>query len=347
VYVGSFDNKVYALNGATGAKKWEFETGSFVQSSPAIGPDGTVYVGSFGNKVYALNGSTGDKKWEFLTGEGVSSSPAIGSDGTVYVGSWDGKVYALNGATGAKKWEFQTEGGVSSSPAIGSDSTVYVGSDDGNLYALYGESQTTADRGWSMFRGGPLRTGSISPQSNLPIGDFVWRVQKAGKTMYLGGTVSALRTSDLPYPKSYDTAFSLSQKLVLQNDPVELAGAAAESYISSRSMLLDNKNLKLIIEDSNYVQVQNLLISFGLPADLLLQYRPWFALQFLAQQSLLKNGFDPARAVDTYYFNLSKSLFKPRIFLDTYQQAVDASAKPSDASWADLIKSRPSDESLE
>ena len=33
---------------------WEFETGREVQSSPAIGPDGTVYVGSVDKKVYAI-----------------------------------------------------------------------------------------------------------------------------------------------------------------------------------------------------------------------------------------------------------------------------------------------------
>jgi len=54
VYVGSYDNKVYALDGKSGAKKWEFETGDYVWSSPAIGSDGTVYVGSYDNKVYAL-----------------------------------------------------------------------------------------------------------------------------------------------------------------------------------------------------------------------------------------------------------------------------------------------------
>ena len=37
LYVGSNDKKVYALDGATEAKKWEFETGSWVSSSPAIG----------------------------------------------------------------------------------------------------------------------------------------------------------------------------------------------------------------------------------------------------------------------------------------------------------------------
>jgi outer membrane protein assembly factor BamB len=66
-----------------------------VESSPAIGSDGTVYVGSYDHKVYALNGRNGARKWVFVTGDVVQSSPAIGPDGTLYVGSWDHKVYAL------------------------------------------------------------------------------------------------------------------------------------------------------------------------------------------------------------------------------------------------------------
>jgi hypothetical protein len=46
-------------------KLWEFETGSDVYSSPAIGSDGTVYVGSWDNKLYAINGKSGVKLWEF------------------------------------------------------------------------------------------------------------------------------------------------------------------------------------------------------------------------------------------------------------------------------------------
>ena len=54
VYVGSDDNKLYAINGKTGVKLWEFGTGDEVSSSPAIGSDGTVYVGSTDNKLYAI-----------------------------------------------------------------------------------------------------------------------------------------------------------------------------------------------------------------------------------------------------------------------------------------------------
>ena len=54
VYVGSWDNKLYAINGKSGVKLWEFKTGNIVSSSPAIGSDGTVYVGSYDNKLYAI-----------------------------------------------------------------------------------------------------------------------------------------------------------------------------------------------------------------------------------------------------------------------------------------------------
>jgi len=37
-----------------GTPIWEFETGFYVPSSPAIGSDGTVYVGSEDGKLYAI-----------------------------------------------------------------------------------------------------------------------------------------------------------------------------------------------------------------------------------------------------------------------------------------------------
>ena len=117
-----------------GSKKWEFQTWGPAHSSPAIGYDGTIYVGSQDGKLYAIN-PNGSKKWEFQTGSVVRSSPAIGCDRTIYVGSYDGKLYAID-PNGSKKWEFQAGGGVDSSPAIGSDRTAYVGSSDGRLYAI-------------------------------------------------------------------------------------------------------------------------------------------------------------------------------------------------------------------
>ena len=57
IYVGSWDNKLYALN-PDGTLKWSYATGNWVYSSPAIGADGTLYVGSWDNKLYAISGDT-------------------------------------------------------------------------------------------------------------------------------------------------------------------------------------------------------------------------------------------------------------------------------------------------
>ena len=52
VYVGSFDDKVYALNASTGDVAWTTTTCSSVGSSPAVA-NGMVYVGSY-DYVYAF-----------------------------------------------------------------------------------------------------------------------------------------------------------------------------------------------------------------------------------------------------------------------------------------------------
>ena len=46
-----------------------FTTGSYINSSPAIGADGTIYVGSMDNYLYAIN-PDGTQQWAFATGVG-------------------------------------------------------------------------------------------------------------------------------------------------------------------------------------------------------------------------------------------------------------------------------------
>ena len=154
---GSEDSgNFYALN-PDGSQKWKFPTvGTIVgtiESSPAIGADGTIYFTSRDCTVYALN-PDGTQKWNFTltTGacEGVNT-PVIGTDGTVYVGYTTqfppdplyllSVYYALN-PNGTQKWKFDFAGhgsgggSTSQSAAIGGDGTIYAVSIDGNFAAI-------------------------------------------------------------------------------------------------------------------------------------------------------------------------------------------------------------------
>jgi outer membrane protein assembly factor BamB len=120
--------------GSEGAVKWRFRTNGNVRSSPSIAPDGTIYVGSNDNGLYAID-PDGVLGWRYSVGGDVTSSPAVAADGVVYVGSDDDYAYAFN-PDGTLRWRFETDGNVEASPAVATDGTIYVGSFDGHLYAL-------------------------------------------------------------------------------------------------------------------------------------------------------------------------------------------------------------------
>ena len=84
VFVGSSDNKLYAINAKTGTKLWDFATKGTVHSSPTLAM-GLVIVGSSDQNIYALDIKTGAKAWEFPLEMNISSAPLV-NNGVVYVG---------------------------------------------------------------------------------------------------------------------------------------------------------------------------------------------------------------------------------------------------------------------
>jgi outer membrane protein assembly factor BamB len=117
-----------------GTNRWQFSTGGQVWSSPALGPDETVYFGSLDGQVYAVT-PAGQKAWSFKTGGEIYASPAVGTDGSIYIASMDQRLYALTPA-GGQKWVFGAGGGIYSSPSVGPNGTIYFGARDGRLYAV-------------------------------------------------------------------------------------------------------------------------------------------------------------------------------------------------------------------
>lgn len=138
IYIGverANGGRVVALPPDGVRPRWIRDLRDPVDSSPAVGADGTVYVGCVDGRLYALRPESGEIKWEVNSGGFVSSSPALGADGTVYFGTAAGRLYAVS-AQGAVRWTFATAGTIDSSPAIGADGTIYFGCDDRQLYAV-------------------------------------------------------------------------------------------------------------------------------------------------------------------------------------------------------------------
>lgn len=144
VYITSEDRRLYALDAASGAAQWTFETRApsrpvnGTRTGPAVG-DGAVYFQTLpgdGN-VYAVDADTGAQLWQ--AGVGGSTSVPVLADGRLYFGSLDGNVYALAPDTGEELWRYESSGIVSGTPRV-VDGTVYVAIRDDHLYALDAET---------------------------------------------------------------------------------------------------------------------------------------------------------------------------------------------------------------
>lgn len=133
LYVGAYDNNLYALDAKTGEFKWKYATDGGIASSPCAWRD-MVFFGSEDRILYAVHAKTGSIAWTCPTGERIRSSPRVEYN-QVFFGSDDGYLYAVSAQSGRVTWRFQALRPIRSSPAI-SDDVVYVGSDDGHVYAL-------------------------------------------------------------------------------------------------------------------------------------------------------------------------------------------------------------------
>jgi len=145
VYVGVYDNNLYAINADDGQFLWKYAAEGGIGSSPYV-YEGRIFFGSADRMLYAVNAETGRILWTCPTQDSVWSSPRSAFD-HVFFGSDDQFLYAVNVQSGRIAWKFEADGKVRSSPAIG-DNAVYVGCEGGMVYAV----GINGELGW-RFRG--------------------------------------------------------------------------------------------------------------------------------------------------------------------------------------------------
>lgn len=136
IYVGSYDNNLYALNLTDGKFVWKYPTEGAVVSKPAFG-DGNVLFGSKDKRLYAVNARSGRINWTYLTDGPIFSSPRV-AEGYAFIGSDNARLHLVNLVNGRGAW-FDVDGAVRSTPVISSEGLVYLGTEEGYMLCLDGK----------------------------------------------------------------------------------------------------------------------------------------------------------------------------------------------------------------
>jgi outer membrane protein assembly factor BamB len=144
VYAGAFDNKLYAIDEATGDERWSIEADNWFWSQPVVGR-GTLFAASLDGKVYAVDAESGEARWArpFDTGSQVRSGLAVSSDSLI-VASRDGVVRKLDLDDGAPGGQLQIGTKLEADLVGAGDDIVYAIPSRGVLYAIDTSSSTLA-----------------------------------------------------------------------------------------------------------------------------------------------------------------------------------------------------------
>ncbi|MFH1635522.1 MAG: serine/threonine-protein kinase [Chloroflexota bacterium] len=182
IYIGVYDNNLYALNAATGEFMWKYSTEGGIVSKPAI-YENSIFFGSEDQRLHVVSMRSGRLDWTYYTDGPVRSSPLI-AERHVFIGSDDEHLHVVNASTGRGvlkidagapirstplvvneliyagtengdffcadfrgdiKWRTRAKRAITSSPRM-SENAIYYGAVDGTLYAI------DAKTGWGIWR---------------------------------------------------------------------------------------------------------------------------------------------------------------------------------------------------
>jgi outer membrane protein assembly factor BamB/tRNA A-37 threonylcarbamoyl transferase component Bud32 len=133
LYIGCYDNNLYALNSSDGKFQWKYAAEGGIVSRPAM-HEGNLYIGSADTRLHVINSRTGKLVWAYATEGQIHSSPRV-AEGHVFIGSDDHDLHAVNMATNRASWRFDGGDRVRSTPFVANE-LVYFGADSGDFFAV-------------------------------------------------------------------------------------------------------------------------------------------------------------------------------------------------------------------
>jgi len=155
LYFGCTDGNIYGLDVTTGDKKFQFDTGGEIWSTPAI-DNNTLFIGSFDKKIYAIDLASQSKKWDFTTAA-TNVAPPVTLNGVVYAGSLDRNLYALDQATGNLLWKYTGGNWFWAKPVI-YNNIIFAPNLDNHVYGL---NLTTGEKIFDYDVGGQVAAWPI------------------------------------------------------------------------------------------------------------------------------------------------------------------------------------------
>ncbi len=164
IVVGSYDHAIHCLDATSGYLKWKFETGSFINGTPAI-IDDRLFFGSCDGFFRSLDIRSGKLLEKIKLASYLAASPALSKE-HAFVGDYDGQLSCLNFNTSQIVWQYQQPRFPKpflASPAT-DDSKIVIANKDGFIFCL---DRINGNCLWTFRTGGEVEASVIIIQNKV------------------------------------------------------------------------------------------------------------------------------------------------------------------------------------
>ncbi|MDR1374440.1 MAG: TraB/GumN family protein [Treponema sp.] len=163
-----------------------------------------------------------------------------------------------------------------------------------------------------LFLGILLLSGTAAAESS------VWKITKDGGSLYLGGSVHALRLKDYPMPEEFDFAFERSDMLVLETDIDRMADAGVVQQLTTRMFLPEDETLETVLNRETFKKLADRCMESGIPIETFMKYTPSMVVHLLGTIQTRQFGFNEPGA-DLFYASRAKEMSKAVGFLEALE----------------------------
>lgn len=149
----------------------------------------------------------------------------------------------------------------------------------------------------------------------------VWKAEKNGQVLYLGGTVHMLTEKDFPLPEEFLTAYTASDTVVFEIDIDELNSPALQQKLT-QIQRLPSGTIADRVNKETLEQLRQFFTERGLNFNHFSHSRPGFIAMTMNMLELREAGFNQ-QGVDQYFYTKAQQDGKTRQFLETAEQQLE------------------------
>ncbi|MGD9252500.1 MAG: TraB/GumN family protein [Holophagae bacterium] len=170
--------------------------------------------------------------------------------------------------------------------------------------------------------------GLLQPAVAAEVPTFLWRVTSDTATVYLVGSIHAMRENSYPLPAAMETAYDNVDKLVFEVNLDELQAAALKML--EAGSLPDDQTLESVAGPEVWAEFSAHLSQRGMNPESFQGFKPWMAALNLTVFEMMAAGYLPTKGLDSYFSMRAAQDGKERMPLETIELQVGLFADLSD-----------------